>query len=128
MPKTDQTPPRPDPETPPATPPAQSEADRLLGEAAANRKPLTGIQNAVEALRRIDEAAHVLWTTTGPRRTHTEEIAGVLVEFPDTDDASYPSGRRIVVVLGYSSGAFKLFIEVDGKTADEQIADLIPTA
>lgn len=74
-------------------------------EAVTTREEPKGVKAGVEFLRTTyDESAHVLWKTGGPRNSHIEEIAGVLVEI----DGS----RRIVIVNGMASGAYKLFTEV----------------
>ena len=58
-----------------------------------------------------------LWRTSGPRKSHTDEVACILAEIGD-----YP---RKVVIQSFTSGAFKVFAEVAGKTPDQMTDALI---
>jgi hypothetical protein len=91
-------------------------ADSMLNHLVATKKALTGVQSALAHLRAIDEEAGIIWSTSGPRKSRTEEIAGIMVEIGDV--------RRVVTVLGFDSGAWKLFAEVPGKGAEAQIQAL----
>lgn len=92
--------------------------DAATAEAIATREQPKGVAAAIEALRSAhDEDAQILWTTGGPRKSHLDEIAGVMVEID--------GARRIVIACGYASGAFKLFREVAGKTPEAILANLI---
>lgn len=94
-----------------------TETDAAITEALTTRETTTGIPAAVEAIRAsLDEDAHVMWSANGPRGTHIERIACVM--------ASVDGARRLILVAGYQSGAFKLFGEVAGKTGADQVSEL----
>lgn len=98
-------------------PAAPQSAEALTQAAVAGRTPPVGVALALETLRgRFDETAHQLWETSGPRKSNIDAVSAVMVEFQD--------GRHIVIALGMSSGAFKLFTEVPGKSIEAQISML----
>lgn len=79
--------------------------ETAIAEAVATREPPKGVAAGMEFLRAsFDEEAHILWTANGPKRTRTTELAGALVEINGV--------RRVIIISGLESGAFKLFAEV----------------
>lgn len=91
------------PATPPEVLPELTEAQRLEAEALANRVQPVGLAAAIERLRAIDEDAHVLWRTNGPRNSHITELAGVLAEVEGQ--------RRVFIVQAFSSGKTRFWSE-----------------
>lgn len=89
--------------SPPASPPEPSEADKLIAQAAAARTPPVGLNAAIERLRELDEDAHVLWRTSGPRNSHIDELAGVLAEVE--------GARRVYIVQAFASGKVRFWAE-----------------
>src|SRR5690242_6392305 len=95
-------------------PDAAAEAER---QAAETRTAPKGVKGAIETIRNtVDEGAHVLWTTSGPRNSHIAEIGCVLVT-----QGEIPA---MYVVAVYDSGEFKLYHPVPGKTGAAQCAML----
>lgn len=91
------------PATPPEVLPELTEAQRLEAEALASRVQPVGLAAAIERLRAIDEDAHVLWRTNGPRNSHITELAGVLAEVEGQ--------RRVFIVQAFSSGKTRFWSE-----------------
>lgn len=77
----------------------------------------SGLDNATAALRAaFGDDVVTFWRTSGPRKSHTDEVACVLAEIGD-----HP---RKVIVQTFTSGNYKLFGEVAGKTPDQMIEAL----
>lgn len=87
-----------DADTDPPTP------DPVIAELAATRVEPKGLAACLERFRQVDEDATVIWSANGPRKTHIEELAGVLVEVG--------GAKRIVIVQVFASGKFKVFADV----------------
>jgi hypothetical protein len=72
---------------------------------------------ATEALRAaFGDDVVTLWRTGGPRKSHTDEVVCILAEIGGVP--------RRIVVQSFTSGNFKLFAEIGGKTANVQVANL----
>lgn len=98
--------------TPAEAPEGPSEADKLIEQAAAAVPAPTGLKAAVAFLQaNFDEEAHILWSTNGPRKSKTTQLAGILCEIDGI--------RRVVVVNEFESGAYRLFAEIAGKTRED---------
>lgn len=102
---------------PAEAPEGPSEADKLIEQAAAAVPAPTGLKSAVAFLQaNFDEEAHILWSTNGPRKSKTTQLAGVLCEVEGS--------RRVIIVNEFESGAYRLFAEVGGKTPEGVIVNL----
>ena len=83
----------------------------------AEPAPAKGLDAAVAHLRgAFGDDVVTLWTTSGPRNSHTEKLAGVLVEIGERP--------RKLIVQAFTSGGFKLFAEVSGKSPEHMIKAL----
>jgi hypothetical protein len=86
--------------------------------AAEPEESATGLDAAIQHFRsKFGDDVVTLWRTSGPRKSHTDEVACILAEIGD-----YP---RKVVIQSFTSGAFKVFAEVAGKTPDQMTDALI---
>lgn len=97
---------------------AQGSAPPATGApAAGDEAESSGLDNALARLRKeFGDDVVTLFRTSGPRTGHTKELALVLVEVGD-----YP---RRVFVQAFTTGNYKLFAELGGKSDDQQIASL----
>ena len=83
----------------------------------AGLEPPTGLAAAMIYLRAgFDPDASVLWEAKPPRQSHITDIAQVLVEIEDAP--------RKVIVVGFTSGSFKVYAEIGGKTAEGIVSHL----
>lgn len=94
---------------------ANAAAETAINDEAERAQP-KGVAAAMVFLRQEDPDAQVMWETRGPRHSHIENVSQVMCEIYGT--------RRMMVVLSYASGQFKVFGEVAEKDPAKLVGKL----